>query len=76
VQLVRSPVSFGSPVRDAQPTVEIAASGTGALLVDFVSMMRADVRADGMFRVCGLMKKTGSPFVVRHTASPPQRGTR
>jgi alpha-N-arabinofuranosidase len=45
------PFSFASPVRDAQATVEIAASGTGALLVDFVSMMRADVRGDGMFRV-------------------------
>jgi alpha-L-arabinofuranosidase len=45
------PFSFTSPVRDAQATVEIAALGTGALLVDFVSMMRADVRGDGMFRV-------------------------
>jgi alpha-L-arabinofuranosidase len=45
------PFSFASPVRDAQATVEFAASGTGALLVDFVSMMRADVRGDGMFRV-------------------------
>ena len=44
------PFSFTSAVRDAQATVEIAASGTGALLVDFVSMMRADIRADGMFR--------------------------
>ena len=30
------PFSFTSPVRDAQATVEIAASGTGALLVDLV----------------------------------------
>jgi alpha-N-arabinofuranosidase len=37
-------------VRDPQATIEIAASGTGAILVDFVSMMRADVRGDGMFR--------------------------
>ena len=44
------PFSFTSPVRDPQATVEIAASGTGAILVDFVSMMRADARGDGMFR--------------------------
>ena len=42
--------SFTSPVRDTQASVEITATGTGALLVDFVSMMRADVRRDGMLR--------------------------
>lgn len=44
------PFSFTSTVRETQATIEIAVSGTGAVLVDFVSMMRADVRADGMFR--------------------------
>ena len=44
------PYSFTSPVRDTQATVEIAAAGNGALLLDFVSMMRADVRRDGMLR--------------------------
>jgi alpha-N-arabinofuranosidase len=42
--------SFTSPVRDTEASVEIAASGNGAALVDFVSMMRADVRRDGMLR--------------------------
>jgi alpha-N-arabinofuranosidase len=42
--------SFQSPVRDPDATVEIAASGSGAVLVDFISMMRADVRSDGMLR--------------------------
>ena len=42
--------SFTSPVRDSQASVEIIASGNGAVLVDFVSMMRADVRRDGMLR--------------------------
>ena len=42
--------SFTSPVRDTQATVEIAAAGSGTLLVDFISMMRADVRRDGMLR--------------------------
>ena len=45
--------AFSSPVRDTQAAVEIAAAGTGTLLVDFVSMMRADVRRDGMLRQIG-----------------------
>ena len=44
------PYSFSSPVRDTQASVEIAAAGNGTLLVDFVSMMRADVRREGMLR--------------------------
>jgi alpha-N-arabinofuranosidase len=43
--------SFTSAVRDRDASLEIAASGSGAALVDFVSMMRADVRRrDGMLR--------------------------
>lgn len=42
--------SFTSRVRDTDASVEIAASGNGTALVDFVSMMRADVRRDGMLR--------------------------
>ncbi len=42
--------SFTSPRTDPQAQVEIAAAGTGAVLVDYISMMRADVRADGMIR--------------------------
>lgn len=44
------PYSFTSPVRDTQASVEIAATGHGTLLLDFVSMMRAGVRRDGMLR--------------------------
>ena len=44
------PYSFISPVRDTQASVEIAATGNGTLLLDFVSMMRANVRRDGMLR--------------------------
>jgi len=33
------PFSFASPVRDTQGTIEIAASGRGAVLLDFVSMI-------------------------------------
>ena len=42
--------SFTSPVRDREASVEIAASGRGTALLDFVSMMPADVRRDGMLR--------------------------
>jgi alpha-N-arabinofuranosidase len=42
--------SFSSSETDGQATVEIAAAGTGAVLVDFVSLMRADVRKNGALR--------------------------
>ena len=42
--------SFTSKKTDKNASVEIAANGTGAVLVDFISMMRADVRKNGMLR--------------------------
>jgi len=42
--------SFTSPVRDTQAYIEIAATGKGAILLDFVSIMRADVHRNGMLR--------------------------
>jgi len=42
--------AFTSAVRDTQATVELAATGTGTLLLDHISLMRADVRRDGMLR--------------------------
>ena len=42
--------SFTSPVRDTQASIEIVATGNGTLLLDFISMMRADVRRDGFLR--------------------------
>lgn len=44
------PFSFTSNIRDEQATVEIAANGNGTLLLDFVSLMRADARRDGKLR--------------------------
>jgi alpha-L-arabinofuranosidase len=44
------PFSFASARSDRDAAVEIAAGGRGAVLVDFVSMMRADVRRSGMLR--------------------------
>ena len=45
-----APFSFTSDRTDRDATVEIAVSGRGAALVDFVSLMRADVRKSGMLR--------------------------
>ena len=42
--------AFTSPVRDPQASIEITATGKGSVLVDFVSMMRADVRSNGKLR--------------------------
>jgi alpha-N-arabinofuranosidase len=44
------PYSFTSSVRDTQASIEISATGHGTLLLDFISMMRADARRDGMLR--------------------------
>jgi alpha-L-arabinofuranosidase len=44
------PFAFTSPVRDTQASIEIAATGKGTILLDFISMMRADARRDGMLR--------------------------
>ena len=44
------PFAFTSPVRDRQASLEIAATGKGSILLDFVSMMRSNARRDGMLR--------------------------
>jgi alpha-N-arabinofuranosidase len=44
------PFSFTSQVRDTQASIEITASGHGAVLIDFVSLMRSDARHEGMLR--------------------------
>jgi alpha-N-arabinofuranosidase len=44
------PFSFTSVRADRDAIVEIAAIGRGTALVDFVSLMRADVRGSGMLR--------------------------
>ena len=42
--------TFVSPRGDRDAAIEVSAAGRGAALVDFVSLMRADVRASGMLR--------------------------
>jgi alpha-N-arabinofuranosidase len=44
------PFTFASPRTHRDAAVEIGAAGRGAALVDFVSLMRADVRGSGMLR--------------------------
>jgi alpha-N-arabinofuranosidase len=45
--------------------VELAAAGNGTLLVDYFSMMRADVRRDGMFRpdLLQAVRDLAPPFI-------------
>jgi alpha-N-arabinofuranosidase len=59
------PYRFTSAVRDTQASVEIAAAGTGSLLLDFVSMMRADVRRDGALRpdLLQALRDLAPPFI-------------
>lgn len=42
--------SFSSPRTDAHASFQVVADGEGAVLVDFLSMMRADTRESGMLR--------------------------
>jgi len=41
---------FTSPATEPQATIEVSATGSGAVLVDFVSLMRAAARAHGKLR--------------------------
>ncbi|MDE3198618.1 MAG: alpha-N-arabinofuranosidase, partial [Acidobacteriota bacterium] len=60
------PFSFTSSLRDTEAAIEIVASGAGALLLDFISLMRADVRRDGMLRPDLLQSLQGlSPAFIR-----------
>ena len=60
------PFSFASARTDRDAVVEISAAGRGAALVDFVSMMRADVRRSGMLRPDLLVALRGlAPAFIR-----------
>ena len=64
--------SFSSPVRDTQASLEIAVAGSGTVLLDFVSMMRADVRRDGMLRpdLVQAVRDLAPPFIRWPGGSP------
>jgi alpha-L-arabinofuranosidase len=57
--------SFTSPVRDTEASVEIVATGNGTVLVDHISMMRSDVRRDGMLRpdLVQALRDLAPPFI-------------
>lgn len=59
------PFSFSSSVTDAQASVELVAEGTGTLLVDYFSMMRADARRNGMLRpdLLEALRDLAPPFI-------------
>ena len=42
--------SFSCEKTDTQASIEVTASGDGTILLDFISLMRADVRKNGMLR--------------------------
>jgi alpha-N-arabinofuranosidase len=57
--------SFFSKITDSQAKVEIAARGNGTVLVDFISMMRTDVRNSSAMRpdLLEAMKALNPPFI-------------
>jgi|WetSurMetagenome_2_1015567.scaffolds.fasta_scaffold32309_2 alpha-L-arabinofuranosidase len=57
--------SFSSKITDKQAKVEIAARGNGSVLVDFISMMRTDIRNTGGMRpdLLEAMKALKPPFI-------------
>ena len=57
--------SFSSPKTDEQAAIEIQAEGQGSILVDYISMMRADVRNNGMLRpdLVNALKDLEPPFI-------------
>ncbi len=59
------PFQFTSPSRDEQATIEISATGTGSALVDFISMMPADLRTTGKLRpdLLDSLKGLRPPFI-------------
>ena len=44
------PYSFSNNRTETNASIEIVAQGNGAVLVDYISMMRADLRTNGMLR--------------------------
>jgi alpha-L-arabinofuranosidase len=57
--------ALSSARTNGQATVEISAAGTGTILLDFISMMRADVRKNGMLRsdLVDALRALGPPFI-------------
>ena len=56
---------FTSAKTDTQAVLEVTATGSGSVLIDFISMMTADARADGKFRpdLLSSLKWLKPPFI-------------
>jgi alpha-N-arabinofuranosidase len=56
---------FESSASDRNATLELVAAGTGTVLVDFISLMRASARATGKLRpdLLGALKGLAPPFI-------------
>ena len=74
------PFSFTSPLRDTQASIEIAAAGHGAVLLDFVSLMRAQARREGSLRpdLCESLPGCGQRSFAGRAGHllPPTNGSR
>jgi len=59
------PYSFTSTKTDTQATISIVANGTGSARVDYISLMRADVRKNGGLRpdLVKALKQLAPPFL-------------
>jgi alpha-N-arabinofuranosidase len=59
------PFQFTSAATDRQASLELVATGTGAVLVDFVSLMRADARQHGKLRpdLLAALQGLAPPFI-------------
>jgi len=57
--------SFSCKITDSQAKVEIASRGNGTVLVDFISMMRTDIRNTGGMRpdLLEAVKALNTPFI-------------
>lgn len=59
------PYSFLSSITDTQASVELVAEGTGSILADYFSLMRADARREGMLRpdLLQAVRDLAPPFI-------------
>ena len=59
------PFAFTSAGTDRQASLELVATGTGSVLLDFVSLMRADARAHGKMRpdLLAALQGLAPPFI-------------
>ncbi|HVZ66568.1 MAG TPA: alpha-N-arabinofuranosidase [Lacunisphaera sp.] len=64
-QWQETPFRFTVSTTDPQASLEIVASGRGTVLVDFISLMRADARAHGKLRpdLLAALKALRPPFI-------------